>query len=380
MTGWREVDLGTVATLQRGFDLPTRLRRPGQVPIVSSSGVSGWHDRAMVKAPGVVTGRYGTIGEVFFEDVDFWPLNTTLWVSNFHGNDERFVYYMLNRVDYATHSGKSGVPGVNRNDLHRETVSVPDSATEQRAIARALADVDRLIAEFERLIAKKQAIKQGMMQQLLTGRTRLPGFTDTWRSTTLGEVGTFLKGRGVKRDDVRPVGVPCIRYGELYTDFANYTVATRSYVDRDVAESALPIRPGDLLFAGSGETREEIGTCVAYVGAVPAVAGGDIVVLRGAGFNPIYLATLTNLPGVATQKARAGQGDAVVHISSTALGAIRVSLPSLAEQDAIAAVVVDADRELETLRSRLTKARAIKTGMMQQLLTGRVRLPVEVAS
>src|SRR5690554_4841964 len=118
MTTWREAELGDVATLQRGFDLPARLRRSGQVPIVSSSGVSGWHDRAMVKAPGVVTGRYGTIGEVFFEDTDFWPLNTTLWVSDFHGNDERFIYYMLNRVDYATHSGKSGVPGVNRNDLH----------------------------------------------------------------------------------------------------------------------------------------------------------------------------------------------------------------------------------------------------------------------
>ena len=280
MTGWREVDLGNVATLQRGFDLPARLRRPGQVPIVSSSGVSGWHDRAMVKAPGVVTGRYGTIGEVFFEHVDFWPLNTTLWVSNFHGNDERFVYYMLNRVDYATHSGKSGVPGVNRNDLHRETVSVPDSSAEQRAIARALSDADLLITELERLIAKKQAIKQGLLQQLLTGRTRLPGFTDSWRIVTLGELGAFYKGRGVKRDDVRPSGVPCIRYGELYTEFGNYTRTTRSFVSPGVAATALPIRPGDLLFAGSGETRAEIGTCVAYVGEAAAVAGGDIVVLR----------------------------------------------------------------------------------------------------
>lgn len=132
MSGWQETNLGSVATLQRGFDLPTRLRRRGPVPIVSSSGVSGWHDRAMVKGPGVVTGRYGTVGEVFYEDIDFWPLNTTLWVSNFHGNDERFVYYLLRRVNFATHSGKSGVPGVNRNDLHTETVSVPDSVAEQR--------------------------------------------------------------------------------------------------------------------------------------------------------------------------------------------------------------------------------------------------------
>jgi type I restriction enzyme S subunit len=199
MSGWRQVNLGSVATLQRGFDLPTRLRRPGLVPIVSSSGVSGRHDSAMVKAPGVVTGRYGTIGEVFFQDVDFWPLNTTLWVSNFHGNDERFVYYMLQRVDYATHSGKSGVPGVNRNDLHTEIVSLPESRVEQRAIARALADIDDLIAALEHVIAKKQAIKQGMMQQLLTARMRLAGFGRPWDNRHVAEIALINKGTQLGR-------------------------------------------------------------------------------------------------------------------------------------------------------------------------------------
>jgi type I restriction enzyme S subunit len=251
---------------------------------------------------------------------------------------------------------------------------------QQRKIAAALDDADDVIATLERLIAKKQAIKQGMMQQLLTARTRLPGFTGEWIATTLGELGMFLKGRGVKRDDVRATGIPCIRYGELYTEFIDYTASTRSFVSRDVASTALPIRSGDLLFAGSGETRAEIGMCVAYVGDAPAVAGGDIVVLRGDTFNPVYLATLANSPMVTNQKARAGQGDAVVHISSRALAAVVVSLPPRPEQDAIAEVLVDADQEIEMLRGRLRKARAIKTGMMQQLLTGRTRLPVDSAS
>jgi type I restriction enzyme S subunit len=171
---WPETSLGDVATLQRGFDLPTRLRQRGSVPIVSSSGVSGWHDQAMVKAPGVVTGRYGTIGEVFFETADFWPLNTTLWVSNFHGNDARFIYYLLQRVDFASHSGKSGVPGVNRNDLHSEMVSLPELVTEQRAIVEALDDVERDLAALLDRLAKAQGVKTGITQQLLTGRTRLP--------------------------------------------------------------------------------------------------------------------------------------------------------------------------------------------------------------
>lgn len=236
------------------------------------------------------------------------------------------------------------------------------------------------VSSLELLIAKKQAIKQGMMQQLLTGQARLPGFSAAWNTVTLGDMGTFLKGHGVKRDDVQATGVPCIRYGELYTNYINYTAITNSFVSIEVARTALPIRSGDLLFAGSGETREEIGVCVTYIGDALAVAGGDIVVLRGNSFNPVYLAILVNTPAVVSQKARAGQGDAVVHINSRALAAIAVSIPQRAEQDAIAEMLMDADREINVLRARLSKARGIKQGMMQELLTGRTRLPVEASS
>lgn len=276
-------------------------------------------------------------------------------------------------------SGQTGSQSnVNTTLVSRLQVPVPPIKL-QRVIGEALSDTDDLIAALERMIAKKQAIKQGMMQQLLTGRTRLPGFTEPWCEVRLEDVGVFLKGRGVKRDDVRPSGVPCIRYGELYTDFANYAETTRSFVNQAVANTALPIHTGDVLFAGTGETRAEIGKCVAYVGEMPAVAGGDIVVLRGDGFHPIYLAMLANTPEIINQKARSGQGDAVVHISSQALAAVTLELPPRAEQDAITEVLVDTDRELSRLYSRLDKAKAIKTGMMQELLTGRTRLPVEEA-
>lgn len=249
--------------------------------------------------------------------------------------------------------------------------------TEQERLGDVLDDLNSLISALEHMIAKKQTIKQGMMQQLLTGKTRLPGFGSSWREVRLGEVGTFLKGRGIKRDDVLGAGVPCIRYGELYTAFTDYTSRTLSFVERGVSATALPIRTGDLLFAGSGETREEIGKCVAYTGIASAVAGGDIIVLRGTTFNPVYLAMLTNTATVAAQKAKRGQGDAVVHISSRALGDIELRLPSKDEQDAITTVLTNSDDEIRLLRYRLAKAKAMKQGMMQELLTGRTRLPVE---
>jgi type I restriction enzyme S subunit len=163
----------------------------------------------MVSGPGVVTGRYGTIGEVFYIESDFWPLNTTLFVRNFHGNDPLFVSYLLRTIDFQTHSGKSGVPGVNRNDLHEVVVALPPTKAEQEAIAEALSDADTLIESLEQLIAKKRQIEQGAMQELLTGKKRLPGFTtkpgykqaevgvipEEWDLRPLGEVVTFLDGK-----------------------------------------------------------------------------------------------------------------------------------------------------------------------------------------
>lgn len=250
----------------------------------------------------------------------------------------------------------------------------------QRQVAEVLCDADDQIAALERLIAKKRAVKRGMTQQLLTGKTRLPGFSEPWAAATLGSLGTFLKGRGIKRGDVRGSGTRCIRYGELYTSFEDYTAEVRSFVPPEIAAAALPLRHGDLLFAGSGETHEEIGKCVAYVGPTPAVAGGDIVVLRGDRFNPVYLALLVNAPEVASLKARAGQGDAVVHIYGEALAAIEVSLPPRAEQDAIAAVVVDADREIGALVERLGKARDLRRGLIRELFAAPVHPPAGAAA
>jgi type I restriction enzyme, S subunit len=170
---WIARSLGEVAPLQRGFDLPYRVRKHGVVPIVTSSGVEDTHSEAKVRAPGVVTGRYGTIGKVFFLKEDFWPLNTTLYVRKFLGNDPLFISYLLRTIDFHMHSGKSGVPGVNRNDLHEIVVGLPQTKVEQEAIAGTLSDMDAEIGALENKLTKVAQLKQGMMQELLTGRIRL---------------------------------------------------------------------------------------------------------------------------------------------------------------------------------------------------------------
>ena len=137
------------------------------------------------------------------------------------------------------------------------------------------------------------------------------------------------------------------------------------------------LRQGDLCFAGSGETKEDIGKCVAFVDDSEAYAGGDIVVLRPNNANAVFLGYYLNIRSINSQKASRGQGDAVVHISATALSSIEIVVPKLEEQTAIATILSDMDAELTALEARRDKTHALKQGMMQELLTGRIRLRVE---
>lgn len=120
--GWRVGKLIDICELKRGYDLPTARRNPGPYPIVSSSGISGYHDSFMVSNSGVVTGRYGTIGEVYYINQSFWPLNTSLYVCDFKGNPSRYVVYALRGLDFRKYSDKAAIPGINRNHLHETKV------------------------------------------------------------------------------------------------------------------------------------------------------------------------------------------------------------------------------------------------------------------
>jgi len=161
---WRESSLGEVVELKRGYDLPQQDRQPGNIAIISSSGPTGFHNEAKVKGPGVVTGRYGTLGEVFYVREDFWPLNTTLYVRDFKGNDPRFISYFLRGLDFFAYSDKAAVPGVNRNHLHQGQVSVPTNVAEQSAIAHILGTLDDKIELNRRMNETLEAMARALFK------------------------------------------------------------------------------------------------------------------------------------------------------------------------------------------------------------------------
>ncbi len=139
---WKTYKLGEVIELKRGYDLPSRVRVKGDFNVISSSGISDTHNSYKVEGPGVVTGRYGTIGEVFFTKEKFWPLNTSLYVRDFKENDPKFIYYLLKTINWTSYSTKSAVPGIDRNEVHQADVTIPESLPEQRAIASILSSLD----------------------------------------------------------------------------------------------------------------------------------------------------------------------------------------------------------------------------------------------
>ena len=377
---WEMRRLGDLARIATGTRNNQDKRHDGRYPFFVRSSFVERIDSFAYDCEAILIPGEGRIGEIFHYVHGRFDVHQRVYaITDFRSSVyARFLCYYMAEF-FGAHALKNTVKAT-VDSLRQPTflafqIPLPP-LPEQRAIAAILSDVDELIGSLEALIAKKRAIKQAAMQELLTGRTRLPGFGEEWEMRRLGDLGTFSKGRGIKRTDLSKTGVGCVRYGELYTRYENYVSKPVSKVPQDIADTALPIRRGDLMFAASGETADEIGICVAYVGSEPAYAGGDIIVLRASGQDAAYVAHLLNAPVAARQRTRMAQGDAVVHIRADHLAAIEIPLPPLPEQRAIATILSDIDAEIAALERRLDKTRAIKQGMMQQLLTGSIRLPI----
>jgi type I restriction enzyme S subunit len=204
---WKACRLGDVMTLKRGHDLPEHSREEGDVPVVSSSGITGRHKEAKGTAPGVVTGRYGTIGEVYFLQEDFWPLNTALYVIDFKGNDPRFTSYFLRNVLKGYQSEKAAIPGVDRNVLHEIQVRLP-SLPEQLRITEILSAYDDLIDNNRRRMALLEDSARQLYREWFV-RLRFPGHEHTpivdgvpqgWARKTLGESVTLNYGKALKAE------------------------------------------------------------------------------------------------------------------------------------------------------------------------------------
>jgi type I restriction enzyme S subunit len=205
--GFEELKLGEILTFQRGFDITKKEQSLGSVPIVSSSGISSFHNKAKLKSPGVVIGRKGTLGTVHYIKQDFWPHDTTLWVKDFKGNDPRFLSYFLKTLHLEAFDTGSSNPTLNRNHLHKIKVLFPKPKN-QKKIAAILSAYDDLIENNKRRIALLEKMAEEIYREWFV-RFRFPGYQTAefekgipkgWTQGTLGEIATMLMGQSPKSE------------------------------------------------------------------------------------------------------------------------------------------------------------------------------------
>ncbi|MGW5309733.1 restriction endonuclease subunit S [Nocardia thailandica] len=307
-------------------------------------------------------------------------VDVTIYRPNPQKADRRFLVAMLSMPawfrEVNERCGGSTRTRIARSELGKIQLLIPP-IEEQVRIADALADIDDSIATLECLIAKKQAIKQGMMQQLLTGRTRLPGFSDNWLDSTLGAIAR-VTGGGTPSTRVSSFwggGIPWFTPAEIKSQGSGLVSSSeRTITQEGLASSAATLLPAGTVLVTS---RASIGNCA--VAAVPVSTNQGFTSMIPKDSRSTWFLYYWIQQYRSELESRAA-GSTFLEISASKVAAISLRQPNLDEQAAIGTAIRDADAELDTLNSRLTKARAIKSGMMQQLLTGRTRLPVEVAS
>ena len=299
---WREVTLGDVITLQRGFDLPETERRPGPHPVIASTGPVGTHRTAAVKGPGVVIGRSGSLGGGQFIESDFWPLNTTLWVKDFHGNDQRFCYYLLKSLNLADFNAGSGVPTLNRNHIHPLPVKVPD-VPEQRTIAHILGTLDDKIELNQRMNKTLEAMARTLFKSWfvdfvpvrakMEGRRQrgesLPGLTadlydlfpdqlvdselgdipEGWEVKALSECIDSARGLSYKGSGLASTGIPMHNLNSIYEN-GGYKEDGIKYYNGDFQVRHVT-KPGDILVANTEQGHDRL--LIGFAAIVPKHLG-----------------------------------------------------------------------------------------------------------
>jgi len=260
--------LGDLINLKRGYDLPENQRNSGPYPVISSAGISGYHDDYKVEGKGVVTGRYGTLGAMYYVDGKYWPHNTALYVASFKGNDPKYIYYLLSCLGRIRTSDKSAVPGVNRNELHEMKVPAVKDKIQQKKIAAVLDSLDARIecnnsinSELEKMAktlydywfvqfdfpdANGNPYKSSGGKMVFNSTLKRP-IPDGWSAGSLWDIARYFNGLAMQK--YRPTGseyLPVIKIREMGEGISLNTEKARV----DIPSDAI-IDDGDVLFSWS---------------------------------------------------------------------------------------------------------------------------------
>lgn len=244
---WEVKSLDNIITFQRGFDLPKTDFKVGDFPVVGSTGIIGFHNEFKVKSPCVVTGRSGTLGVFQYLNEDFWAHNTTLWVKEFQGNHPKFIYYLLQTLDFKSLNGGVAVPTLNRNVLKNVFISFPKSLETQKHIASILSNYDDLIENNLKRIKLLEETAQNIYKEWFVN-FRFPNYENTefdaesglpvrWEKKTIDAFAEVITGKTPSTANSNFYGgnIPFVKTPDMHD--APYVLSTSIYLSNDGAES-----------------------------------------------------------------------------------------------------------------------------------------------
>jgi type I restriction enzyme S subunit len=398
---WRDTTLGEVIRLQRGHDLPDSSRRPGNVPILGSFGITGEHDEPRTKGPGVTVGRSGaSIGVVAFSAVDFWPLNTCLYVTDFQGNDPKFCFYWLKTLNLASFDSGSAQPSLNRNYIYHLPVRIP-GVQEQSEIAKLLDGLDesiRLKAETKktletvaRTIFKSWFVDFDPVRAKAEGRepegmdaataalfpstfaeSQLGALPEGWAAMPLYEIANFSNGAAYRDIHFSPrtEGLPVIKIAELK---AGVTESTK-FTETDLGER-YRIEQDEVLFSWSGNPDTSIDTFIWDGG--PAWLNQHIFRVRENGMAPrasIYIQLKTLRPKFA-EIARDKQTTGLGHVTIADLKRLMVCKPTTEVTLRFDEIVSPILEKVASNQLTCRVLASIRDSLLPRLISGKLRMP-----
>jgi type I restriction enzyme S subunit len=258
----------------------------------------------------------------------------------------------------------SNYPALSVGDVKDLKIPLPPLAA-QRKIAEILRTWDEAIETAEAELKAKKERKRWLMTMVMQ---------KSYETKSVSQFGTLKKGGAILREKLRSKGVPVVLYGDIYTKYSEIVTRLISRVDASAVVDGVKLNSGDIVFAGSGETAEEIGKCIAYVGEEAAYAGGDVVILCNHGQDPRYLGYALNSEDAIRQKMRLGQGSSVMRLYKDDVASIKIPLPPISDQRKVGEILSEADADIELINQRINVLHDQKRGLMQKLLTGEVRV------
>jgi len=249
-------------------------------------------------------------------------------------------------------------------------IPVP-SINEQKKIIELILKWDQSIQLTDALTKSKTSILEAHLANLLSPPMDAKDLK-YWKKIKLSEIGQMTKGKGITKKELTLTGIPCIRYGEIYSKHHVYLKKFESHISSEIASSSKQLEKGDILMAGSGESIDEIGKSIAYCKDETAYAGGDIIILRPSReVNSIYVSLALNSSYANRQKRKMGQGNSIVHIYASNLKKLEIWLPSINMQNRIANFFKVSDKEIEILRNKLLNLKKQKSGIMNTIILGK---------